>query len=966
MTACSQSDTTSRPDSRAATTAASPARTTRVDTLLALGDSIYRQSPDSARVLWSAALDGARASADSSAIARALTGLGQLARARGDFAESRHLGEQALALKLRLGLTSELARSYNALGLLAWEEERLADAAALFAKVADVGRTTGDSASLARAAINMGLVLDNLGNFADARRSLEAGRDGARAARDSVSLGRALTNIARLDIALGDPIAALVQLEAARRLFRATGDSIGEVNAIGQVATARDALGETQAAFAALDTAQRMANRLGFRPEEAENLTLIGDLFNEAGDHRHALDYYARALAVTDSLGTPEERGDILRSEARAHARLGNHRMAERRASEALRIHDAGSFRYAALADRLFLAELAQEMRRGTEAERHLQSAHAAAATLDNAVVTARVALAEARVAAGASQWARVLSVLDANPDAVRLLGSTGTADAMALRARAHGELGQLDAAVAAGAQAIAAVERLRGSYQSGELRTSYASAKSAIYVDQALLLLRLGRDAEAFRVADAARGRALLEHLATARADIRADDPSRIVLDKEQLLRRIDALVARLREPVALPRERTPASLAVTKGLSDSLIAARNEYEALVARTSDAGRSAATLLLGSGVTPVQVRARLESDEALIEYFVTPSRLLIFVITRSGLTTLESAEGASSLAARVRLARDLMQSRRGDDAAASVLRALYTAVFAPVQASAALRNVRRLVIVPHGVLTYLPFSALLDARTNEYLVERYSLLHASTAGAFVAMRSAAATTESGRAVAAVFSPFPDELPATREESRTFLVAVTPSEAHLGRTATEHRLRAALESGGIVHVATHAVMNARNPLFSRIELAGDRGSTSSDDSRLEIHELLGLRSSSPLVFLSGCETALGAAGSTPFDAAEDFTTIGQALLYAGARNVVATLWRIDDSAAAELARRFYEALGTSTVVESLAKAQRAMIADPRNRRPYLWASYQVSGAGTERILPANRRVASDKR
>jgi CHAT domain-containing protein len=308
-----------------------------------------------------------------------------------------------------------------------------------------------------------------------------------------------------------------------------------------------------------------------------------------------------------------------------------------------------------------------------------------------------------------------------------------------------------------------------------------------------------------------------------------------------------------------------------------------------------------------------------------------------------------------------------MQTRRGDDAAASVLRALYTAVFAPVQTSAALRGVRRLVIVPHGVLTYLPFSALLDARANEYLVERYSLLHASTASAFVAMRSAtAATTDSDRAVAAVFSPFPDELPATREESRTFLVAVTPSEAHLGRNATERRLRAALESGGIVHVATHAVMNARNPLFSRIELAGDRGATSSDDSRLEIHELLGLRSSSPLVFLSGCETALGAAGSTPFDAAEDYTTIGQALLYAGARNVVATLWRIDDSAAAELARRFYEALGTSTVVESLAKAQRAMIADPSTRRPYLWASYQVSGAGTERILSANGRVASDKR
>lgn len=78
--------------------------------------------------------------------------------------------------------------------------------------------------------------------------------------------------------------------------------------------------------------------------------------------------------------------------------------------------------------------------------------------------------------------------------------------------------------------------------------------------------------------------------------------------------------------------------------------------------------------------------------------------------------------------------------------------------------------------------------------------------------------------------------------------------------------------------------------------------------------------------------------------------DDFTSIAQAWLIAGARNVVATLWRIDDAAAAEFSRRFYAALPVASVPEAMAIAQRAMIRDPKLRRPYLWAPYQAVGEG----------------
>jgi CHAT domain-containing protein len=99
-----------------------------------------------------------------------------------------------------------------------------------------------------------------------------------------------------------------------------------------------------------------------------------------------------------------------------------------------------------------------------------------------------------------------------------------------------------------------------------------------------------------------------------------------------------------------------------------------------------------------------------------------------------------------------------------------------------------------------------------------------------------------------------------------------------------------------------------------------------------------------------VFLSGCETS---AVETWLDDAvrgTDHTTLAQALLYAGAGNVVGTLWRIDDAGAAAFAESFYRSLTGQAVSASLASAQRAMLASPKFLHPYYWAGYVLTGEG----------------
>jgi CHAT domain-containing protein len=115
----------------------------------------------------------------------------------------------------------------------------------------------------------------------------------------------------------------------------------------------------------------------------------------------------------------------------------------------------------------------------------------------------------------------------------------------------------------------------------------------------------------------------------------------------------------------------------------------------------------------------------------------------------------------------------------------------------------------------------------------------------------------------------------------------------------------------------------------------------------NDGVLEVHEILELTTNSPLVFLSGCETGLVSAAEGQMVAGADETSLSHALLLAGARSVVATLWRVDDLAAARIAGTFYLHLRQGVPADAaLALAQRTAL---RESRDYTWAAYAVSGA-----------------
>lgn len=683
---------------------------------------------------------------------------------------------------------------------------------------------------------------------------------------------------------------------------------------------------------------------------------MLGGLHLRLGDEGRASRYFTDAEAAARKTGVDADLGSVLRSAAIASLRLGSTRKARLFAAEALRLHVEADEKLEQIDDLLALAEVDMVSGHRDSAVAHLRSAESLAKELTNRSMLSVVLLAKASIAERMGQPSRVLAQLgELRADSLRS-GFDVQSSAAALATRAYLQLGAVDSAIAAGARAVTLVERVRGGLAGDPIRSAYVADRAAVYGDYIVALLRRGRAEEAFAVADRARSRALLERLAlVGRQPKNALLPPELV-ESERLLKRIDALMESLRSAAPPPASQRARVADATAEIVSRLRAARVEYEQLRIRSEQRNPEVLSLLgaLASSVT--EVRQALFPGEILLEYFVAGDTLLTFAVSRATVMVLARQVPNAVLAHRIRLLNELWGTSRADwRAGLPVSRALYSDLVGPLDSAGVLRGARRVVVVPHGMLGQVPFAGLQNPASGRYLMQSVALLEAPSSSALVALRRRVVPSEPAIPGAA-FAPFPVELPGTAREVAAFRGTSQRSDIHLDRRATESAVRAALLRGGVVHIASHGVLNYSNPMFSRVELARTRPNVSDDDGRLEVRELLALRIRSPLVFLSGCETgAFDGWMGTGFGTTGDLA-LSQAFLSAGALNVLSALWRIDDAGAAVLGARFYGNLRGSSVTDALATAQREMAADSRFSSPYYWAGYVLSGEGRFRAGP----------
>lgn len=188
----------------------------------------------------------------------------------------------------------------------------------------------------------------------------------------------------------------------------------------------------------------------------------------------------------------------------------------------------------------------------------------------------------------------------------------------------------------------------------------------------------------------------------------------------------------------------------------------------------------------------------------------------------------------------------------------------------------------------------------------------------------------------------------ERLPFTLQEAKAIFTIVPEAETKraIGFDASlTTALDPELRQYRIIHFATHGLLNNSHPELSGIVLSLVDKSGRPQDGFLRLNEIYNLELPAELVVLSACQTGLGKEAR-----GEGLIGLTRGFMYAGVARVVASLWRINDRAAAELMRYFYEAIFQrhATPAEALRAAQIKMWQTGEWRFPHYWAAFVLEG------------------
>ena len=186
------------------------------------------------------------------------------------------------------------------------------------------------------------------------------------------------------------------------------------------------------------------------------------------------------------------------------------------------------------------------------------------------------------------------------------------------------------------------------------------------------------------------------------------------------------------------------------------------------------------------------------------------------------------------------------------------------------------------------------------------------------------------------------------LPFTRFEAEGILAYVPKGQSLKAtdfRANRETATSADLAQYRVVHFATHGILNTEHPELSGVVLSmvDERGQPA--NGFLRLNEIYNLNLPADLVVLSACQTGLGKEIR-----GEGLVGLTRGFMYAGAPRVVASLWKVDDAATAELMKRFYQGMLRDNLrpAAALRAAKVEMWKQKRWNAPFYWAAFELQG------------------
>ena len=353
-----------------------------------------------------------------------------------------------------------------------------------------------------------------------------------------------------------------------------------------------------------------------------------------------------------------------------------------------------------------------------------------------------------------------------------------------------------------------------------------------------------------------------------------------------------------------------------------------------------------------------EIMAQLPEEVQLVQYAVLEKKLLIWLLTRSGVFSKSVEVEATVLTETVETALKQI-ARRDEKGAAASLKGLYDLIVEPIREKIDPNKV--LCFVPDKALHYVPFSALMSGTSGRYLVQDYRFMISPSATILIDSTNQARAKASVKAehLLAVGDPTFDReanpklsnLPGARQEVKVIASNYLHRPPLIGRQATRRSIMDEIARVEVAHFAAHYEIDPRSPLSSQLVLASEPGERAhGQPSGLNSGDIYRMNlTRTRLVVLSGCSTGIEQqfGGEGPIGFARSF-------LVAGVPVVVASLWPVDSNATSELMiafHRFRTADRLSTT-EALKRAQQEIMARESYRHPYYWAGFTTIGGYSE--------------
>ncbi len=384
-----------------------------------------------------------------------------------------------------------------------------------------------------------------------------------------------------------------------------------------------------------------------------------------------------------------------------------------------------------------------------------------------------------------------------------------------------------------------------------------------------------------------------------------------------------------------------------------------------------------------------EIRSAIDEQTGIIEYSVGKHSLTIFVITKSlfEIRTIPTPSNFNKLALTFYKAIKTVEEKDYVRTGAN----LYDLLFRPI--GKMLSGKTKLVIIPDGVLYYIPFEALLTSTPRQihkivdftmlaYLLRSYEISYSYSCSFYLnRLQQKDTTTTTGLSFVGFAPVFRDtdsngillsknamalqkdsaalrsitvdgkrfsELKYSEREvslvAENFQKKGMPGTSFLYDSASEDNFKLNVGKYSCVHIATHGYINEENPQLSMLLFSQPQDSSTAEDGVLYASETYNLSLKADLLVLSSCQSGLG-----KYVKGEGIIAMTRGFFYSGARNIIFSLWKVYDKQTNELMTEFYDhLLEGQTFSSALQKAKLQLIADRSTAFPSNWSGFILAG------------------